>query len=376
MNEIAMNDPRLSTIKRKIEGSHKKILHMKKDGDVFRYLQRFLETDPKTQETHDMLERLGHETYEDLIQNSVFLSQFDLHEHTTTNDLVYGELYDSLDIAVVANNYNVMKGMYLINENGIEKLIVKATVDDPTSAYMNTWITEDTLKYYLETNKNVYDGRQLGKIVNRKLIFSWKNETDLPIHLFTRKEKGTPYKYHGVYRCLNVVDNTYVELTTNSILQPINPVLEETKEEHVIRIKREAPTEFEERAKQGNEHPCEMYSLVKNKKRDPYVKRYVKDRAEGKCELCGKQAPFTTTKNEPYLEVHHLITLSEDGPDTIYNSVALCPNCHRMMHYGCIDTESPEYQRLTQLIVQSLNDEPELLHKAIDFHDISKDVTS
>ena len=34
----------------------------------------------------------------------------------------------------------------------------------------------------------------------------------------------------------------------------------------------------------------------------------------------------------PYLESHHVITLADNGPDAIYNTVAICPNCHRKMH--------------------------------------------
>ena len=32
------------------------------------------------------------------------------------------------------------------------------------------------------------------------------------------------------------------------------------------------------------------------------------------------------------MEEHHVITLADGGPDDIYNTVAICPNCHRKMH--------------------------------------------
>ena len=35
---------------------------------------------------------------------------------------------------------------------------------------------------------------------------------------------------------------------------------------------------------------------------------------------------------EPYLECHHVIQLAKGGPDEYYNTVALCPNCHRKVH--------------------------------------------
>jgi 5-methylcytosine-specific restriction enzyme A len=35
---------------------------------------------------------------------------------------------------------------------------------------------------------------------------------------------------------------------------------------------------------------------------------------------------------EPFLEIHHIKWLSNGGDDSIDNTVALCPNCHRKMH--------------------------------------------
>lgn len=66
--------------------------------------------------------------------------------------------------------------------------------------------------------------------------------------------------------------------------------------------------------------------------RSPYVAAYALRRAAGHCQLCGEPAPFKKRSGEPYLEVHHIIWLAQGGPDTIENTVALCPNCHRRMH--------------------------------------------
>jgi len=67
-------------------------------------------------------------------------------------------------------------------------------------------------------------------------------------------------------------------------------------------------------------------------RRDPAVAAEAKRRAKGICQLCGKPAPFTTKKDEPYLETHHIVWLSEGGEDTVKNTAALCPNCHRRVH--------------------------------------------
>lgn len=86
---------------------------------------------------------------------------------------------------------------------------------------------------------------------------------------------------------------------------------------------------------QGNRAPSKISSnttmLIQ---RDPAVVAWVQREAAGRCELCSVDAPFQTDKGRPYLEVHHVITLASGGPDTVDNTVALCPNCHRAMHYA------------------------------------------
>lgn len=68
--------------------------------------------------------------------------------------------------------------------------------------------------------------------------------------------------------------------------------------------------------------------------RDPKVKAWVLKRANGICELCKQPAPFTSTDGLPYLEAHHVRPLAEGGPDTPSNTVAVCPNCHKELHFG------------------------------------------
>ncbi|MGC1495927.1 MAG: HNH endonuclease signature motif containing protein [Sulfitobacter sp.] len=57
--------------------------------------------------------------------------------------------------------------------------------------------------------------------------------------------------------------------------------------------------------------------------------------AEGQCEGCKEPAPFKRKSDgTAYLEVHHIEPLSEGGLDTVENTLALCPNCHRKAHVG------------------------------------------
>ncbi|PJZ64105.1 hypothetical protein CH371_19770 [Leptospira wolffii] len=69
--------------------------------------------------------------------------------------------------------------------------------------------------------------------------------------------------------------------------------------------------------------------------RNPDVIIYTLRRAAGVCEQCKNPAPFKRSSDGmPYLEVHHKIPLSEGGTDEVSNTLALCPNCHRRLHFG------------------------------------------
>lgn len=70
-------------------------------------------------------------------------------------------------------------------------------------------------------------------------------------------------------------------------------------------------------------------------KRNADVIAEVLIRAEGNCEKCGKEAPFKRVSDgTPYLEVHHIKRLADGGEDTVKNAMAVCPNCHRELHFG------------------------------------------
>jgi hypothetical protein len=84
----------------------------------------------------------------------------------------------------------------------------------------------------------------------------------------------------------------------------------------------------------GNKNPPKTFTTSVSFKRDPRIVAYTELRAKGICDRCEKEAPFVKTNGGKYLEVHHIVPLSEGGPDTIENAAALCPNCHRECHHG------------------------------------------
>jgi len=84
----------------------------------------------------------------------------------------------------------------------------------------------------------------------------------------------------------------------------------------------------------GLSSPPKTESNKQEFKRCPEVKAWVLRASGGCCEACGEQAPFITAKGKPGLDVHHVKTLAEGGPDIVENTVAVCPNCHRALHHS------------------------------------------
>lgn len=104
----------------------------------------------------------------------------------------------------------------------------------------------------------------------------------------------------------------------------------------------------------GTQEPTQHYVTARHHVRDPQVKAWVLMTAAGMCECCDKPAPFITATGEPFLEVHHLHPLADGGSDTIGNTVALCPNCHRELHHGAETPVLRErlYHKLPRLIAE------------------------
>ncbi|GAB7220427.1 HNH endonuclease [Vibrio comitans] len=84
----------------------------------------------------------------------------------------------------------------------------------------------------------------------------------------------------------------------------------------------------------GSQKPKQSTVSTVVYERSAKVKAWVLKRAKGVCECCNSPAPFETSDNRPFLEVHHLVRLVDGGSDTPENCVATCPNCHRLLHFG------------------------------------------
>jgi 5-methylcytosine-specific restriction enzyme A len=85
------------------------------------------------------------------------------------------------------------------------------------------------------------------------------------------------------------------------------------------------------RPPRGKTTSREVTVTVRN--RDTGVREYVRNRAKGHCEHCGKRG-FYLPNGRMYFETHHIVPLSERGRDWATNVIALCANDHREAHQG------------------------------------------
>lgn len=93
---------------------------------------------------------------------------------------------------------------------------------------------------------------------------------------------------------------------------------------------------------EGRVRNANLISLMKSY----YMAMYLKN-STLRCECCGEEA-FLTEAGEPYVEFHHLIPFHiANGPDHYLNLFALCPNCHRKLHFLRLSGRQQTYADLS-----------------------------
>ena len=130
--------------------------------------------------------------------------------------------------------------------------------------------------------------------------------------------------------------NKYFDIIYKAMLEIANQIDNHTKGkqedfENKVAISRQLTSEERlNRLKNSPEYPPTLEKTTITFNRNPDVIAEVLERANGICEFCKQAAPFIRISDgTPFLEVHHVVFLSDGGKDTVDNAIALCPNCHR-----------------------------------------------
>lgn len=161
--------------------------------------------------------------------------------------------------------------------------------------------------------------------------------------LFEALGKGKPVRFNGRFACqswdtFRGSDTDGVErecirfhlVRQASDTETVERLMDETSANRSLDDLRRAAQDAARPRQEANWRDAR----VVYRKRAAAVRAYVLARANGKCELTGRPAPFLTPKGLPYLEVHHTRRLSDDGPDDPRYVAAICPTVHREIHFG------------------------------------------
>ncbi|MFF2875083.1 HNH endonuclease [Gottfriedia sp. NPDC057991] len=202
--------------------------------------------------------------------------------------------------------------------------------------YKDGWQNESIFFYTGEGQT----GPQEFKEGNLALKDHIKNSKD--VYLFEKNEKNGMYQYKGQLELLGFqykdAPDKFGNIRKVIVFQfeLIDSILYEVDEKNEI-LRLDNLNELRNLAIQS-ESNRELIDIKERKqiirRRAAAIKKYALVRAKGKCESCEQIAPFYTAEDQPFLEVHHLLRLSDGGADHPENVAAICPNCHRRAHYS------------------------------------------
>jgi 5-methylcytosine-specific restriction endonuclease McrA len=190
------------------------------------------------------------------------------------------------------------------------------TRQDTYQIYLEKNFLTDEFKEELEQFKNARkriqeEGKPQSKVISKthtvKLVFTGENENNIPIVK------------------LVITDDETDELK----------VFREREAKEINEAEDRTEEQLLENINNAKEYPVKRSLKTFVHIRNQDIAQYVKLKAQGICQLCEKQGPFeyeAINGRRRYLETHHINLLSEGGKDTIENTIALCPNCHKKMH--------------------------------------------
>lgn len=320
----------------KVRSSNIWLSKFRRVGDLLHYISRFdaSNDDP----LYVLMKSHGLKTFEDI--RSEFSDRFGswAEDKTRATDFIIGDTYSPHEVLIFANSYDTRSGGMFVLPGAMGKpaaVVIKATLKD--GAYANEWLQEGVrLKYYLKAIQGKFNEKYKA---NKAIL----DNPAVPVLTFVRDTVAADFIYFGPFEHVAVhteIDGSKwfeLQLRSNSPADVIahdtfiqgrlaKEVRRSTQDSHEARLAR---------LKAAPRVPRKVNVVSTAFIRNADVIAETLYQAKGICGACGKNAPFTKASDgTPYLEVHHKIRLADEGEDTIDNAIALCPNCHRLRHFG------------------------------------------
>ena len=256
--------------------------------------------------------------FEQIFKHTFYPERAFFGTNKNTINVVIGHLYLGVYIhSGQDKTFFMIVSKEFTNLNGINCSPVKSTLAK-TSKHKLYWLRIENIAAMINIldNEDVWQSFRLAS----QLVI----ETPQGKHTRDREKKGKIR--------LDELLLPLVQISEIEHLQALEQKIEEAK-------KYDSKT-LEKKLLDSPAYPQKVTKTSLGFNRNEYVIIATLNRANGVCELCDDKAPFIRAKNgTPFLEIHHVIPLSENGKDTVDNTVALCPNCHREAHLGIASTE-------------------------------------
>lgn len=319
-------------IKNKVKNTETWINQSKHLGDLIDYIQNIVSN---RRDTNQLV-------YNKLKENNLlpieeFSAQFFEKFQEFSNDkMIYdlriGELYSGHDIAYMSRSYDTRSGISILKESDeVKAVFTKVTLEG--GKYKNEWIEKGKILKHSMYNYGKHNQR-VDSAYNSSII----NSDRYPVYIFIKE--GSRYRFYGDFYCDSYFEENnclYFKLIKRSGVDQVLKMSQFLAIEQV-KINNSKKLSKQKRVSNindANKKPEVQFVKTKVYKRNPDVVIEVLNRANGICERCNKKAPFIrASDNTPYLEVHHIVTLANNGDDTVENAIAICPNCHRELHFG------------------------------------------
>ncbi len=357
--KLIENNEEYNYLKAKVIREYYYLKSIKYTGNMYEYFLKFKESNHKYAKDFAFLKDFGILPNEEMADYLKDNYPEELNNFCRVEDLIVGNKYSNNEIASIFKCSN-MGGMRRSKTTNSLVLIAKHT----NPLYDDQWTEDGILNY---TGMGTIGDQSINFGQNKTLAMSAQN--NIKVYLFESYKENEYYYCGEVALCGNIYTDYEIDSDGNRrqvIKFPLKRVdglsetivnkedienSEKVKEKIVQKLSQD---EIKDKIK--NINPQVITKEVKSiyRERNQFISEYTKNRANGICDLCGKEAPFKDKNGNPYLESHHVITLAEGGPDVIYNTVAICPNCHRKIH---ILKDKKDILKLQKVILKYLLNE-------------------
>ena len=211
------------------------------DGDLLHYITTSMSSsDMKS--FSEIVHSAGYKTCLDIIKD--YCDALKTDDFLDIKTLKPKAKYSTYQIAALAQKYNIVVGMQYVERQGKRYVIIKSTLENPKSlqGYHDHWICPGkTLCYYMQ-KENPENAKlfSFSYEPNRQIFDSiFSNSTEpLDIHVFTRKDSGSPYIYEGIFHSLGIAEDGRAFMLGNTSTSPFDPA--------IVSVKREFERQFQD----------------------------------------------------------------------------------------------------------------------------------